>query len=196
MSSLSSTIRGNCAQTHDASSHRVFTEAAPKWVDFEEIKQMTEAPIMKRLQSSLELKCQTIGNPRPEVEWRREGLPVQGGFVAAHRPWVLALHHLTEADSGQYSCFVHNKLGRLDAAFLVKVTDADNAPPEFDQGDPLNSTVREGQTATFQCKVRSSYPPLIRVSIYSRYSGNLIRRFLNPFQIMRAQLADTQFRAC
>ncbi len=135
------------------------------WVDSEEIRQMTEAPIMKRLQSSIELQCRAIGNPRPDVEWRKDGLPIQGGFVSPHRPWLLALHHLTEADSGQYSCIVRNRLGRLEAPFLVKVTDADNSPPEFDQGDPLNSTVREGQTATFQCKVRSSYPPLIRVQI-------------------------------
>lgn len=133
------------------------------WLDPDDIRKMTEAPIMRRLQMSLELRCQAIGNPRPEVKWLKDGSPLQSGFVPAHKPWLLALHHLTEADSGRYSCIVHNSLGGLEAAFLVQVTDADNSPPEFDQGDPLNSTVREGQTATFQCKVRSSYPPVIRV---------------------------------
>jgi len=118
---------------------------APMWMNADEMNELMDHPLIRRVQSSLELRCQTRANPRPRVHWFKDDQPLvrTQSTMIPHRPWLLTLHHLTLADSGVYSCRVENVHGRIDASFLVKVTDVDNSPPEFDQVLVLPPTIND-----------------------------------------------------
>jgi len=90
--------------------------------------------------------------------------------------WIMTLKNLKASDAGQYTCRVLNMFGSLNATFTISIIGERTKCPEclkfvnlFSDDKPefektlLNSTINEGQTATFQCKVRSHIPPTIKV---------------------------------
>uniref|UniRef100_A0AAQ5YWH8 Ig-like domain-containing protein n=1 Tax=Amphiprion ocellaris TaxID=80972 RepID=A0AAQ5YWH8_AMPOC len=90
------------------------------------------------------LPCVVQGEPRPEVSWFHNGLPVGVKNVTPLRIGQVGL-----ADQGTYQCCVAtNEAGSVERKTRLKV----NVPPEIqDDGQPLNLTVTLKQPLTLGC---------------------------------------------
>ena len=140
---------------------------APFWVNPSEIRELTSVPIIKAIGSEITLQCQSNGNPTPDVQWFKNDVTLHtDSYRWKINKQSLHLMHMVPGDTARYTCRVFNIYGVLNATFRIRVTDGNpSTEPEFEKSHPLNSTVKQGQIATFQCKVRSSVPPNIKVSV-------------------------------
>ncbi|KAK0404394.1 hypothetical protein QR680_017436 [Steinernema hermaphroditum] len=98
------------------------------------------------------LDCPVLGNPEPEVEWRRDGAPLPfNERVTVVDRTHLTINNATSADAGRYTCHAENEVGHLDTDFLLEVI----APPKF--GEDVGKTeyeVLRGASVTMTCPVR------------------------------------------
>ncbi|XP_068678168.1 peroxidasin-like isoform X1 [Montipora foliosa] len=103
--------------------------------------------------NSVSLKCRARGNPRPQIEWRREGLPLTSDPRFEIRPTgELFIRTVRVGDYGMYRCRATNSAGGVAASTRLVVT----APPRITLS-PENTEVLEGSTAELQCQA-SGYP--------------------------------------
>uniref|UniRef100_A0A915KT28 Ig-like domain-containing protein n=1 Tax=Romanomermis culicivorax TaxID=13658 RepID=A0A915KT28_ROMCU len=132
------------------------TGRAPFWVKSDQIRDLTKQPILKTRGSIVRLKCLATGYPFPDIIWSKNDELMDTDRMS--NKWILTLPHLKASDVGKYTCRVLNMFGSLNATFTVGMLDD---KPEFEK-TLLNTSISEGQTATFQCKVRSTIAPTIK----------------------------------
>lgn len=148
--------------------------------EFLHVTKFPHAVIQRPVGSTVRLKCEGKGNPRPQLTWLRNGHPVVSGGSAYrggpkplsasyHLPtgaklgrWTLQLQDLQPQDGGNYTCLIHNVLGAKNATFNIEVVDRVRKKPELTGDHPINTTANVGATATLQCRVRSDIPPHIQ----------------------------------
>lgn len=135
-------------------------EQKPQFTNLRLIQEMSQMPLMQAVGSNLQLQCAAKGNPTPSIEWYKNGQKVKESWNQHGEDWALELKNLQSTDGGQYSCRVANIFGRINASFYLTVQESAEIPEWL--GNPVNISIPEGQTATFQCKVRSSIPPTIQ----------------------------------
>ena len=123
------------------------------------------------LESDLTLSCSALGQPQPEIYWKKNNQDL--GRQARHRGSQLQLTYLQPQDAGLYTCVAGNALGFITKNFSVSVNTAfndnlvdnpDNAGavlPDISTiqhlvmpNDPENTTVEEGGQARLECKAR------------------------------------------
>ncbi|KAK7483248.1 hypothetical protein BaRGS_00025541, partial [Batillaria attramentaria] len=104
------------------------------------------------------------GQPRaPRVSWFKGDRMLENGEDGRRRPhWILKLIDVTESDTGQYTCVVANRLGRLNYTYSLEVIDQIRSKPKLISQHPQNTTVEYGGTASFQCRVKSIVQPHIK----------------------------------
>ena len=80
------------------------------------------ASIVKPAGNMLRLRCQSVGNPRPNITWlknneepKREVGPIKMS------KWTLTVEDLVVKDGGNYTCVVCNYLGCINHTFKVDV---------------------------------------------------------------------------
>jgi len=115
----------------------------------------------KKPEEALRIACGALGKPRPQITWYKNGHELLENVREKHGRSVLHLRGLMVRDSGVYSCVARNMVGEAGRNFTVAVEDEASEPPNFAHS-PTNRTVREGETATFDCRVRSLSMPHIR----------------------------------
>ncbi|KAL3832689.1 hypothetical protein ACJMK2_024309 [Sinanodonta woodiana] len=107
-----------------------------------------------------ELSCPAKGQPKPTVEWFKDGDPF---FPRAERielkKGVLHFQDLKISDKGNYTCVVNNEIGRLEFTYVLDVIE--KVWPLNVVG-PNNLTVYEGQDAEFFC--RATNDPRARIT--------------------------------
>ena len=125
----------------------------------------------KRPGDTWTVACTAGGRPRPEIVWQRNGRDIENGVEESTTSTttttsLLRLRSLGAQDAGTYTCLARNMAGQTSKDFSLSVapnTLLEN--PVFFGGNGQtnsNKTVRVGETATFDCRVQSSYPPAIK----------------------------------
>ncbi|XP_074547056.1 fibroblast growth factor receptor 1-A-like [Halichoeres trimaculatus] len=137
------------------------TDFAPRWVNPQKMERGLQSV---RLGLSVTFQCQAIGNPVPTLRWFKNGKNFtmdQGreGFKVRRRLWMLKTKSVVLPDTGNYTCVVENKHGRLEHTFQLNVIEARLSSPVLEAGLPANQTVVVGSDVTFKCKVESGRPP-------------------------------------
>ncbi|XP_015767382.1 PREDICTED: peroxidasin homolog [Acropora digitifera] len=137
--------------------------------------------------NSVTLNCLARGNPRPHIEWRKEGLPLTLDPRFEIRPTgELFIQAVRLVDYGMYRCRATNSAGGVAASTRLVVT----GPPRIILS-PQNTEVLEGSTAELQCRA-SGYPvPDIAWTKNGGRLPSLDRHILLPSGTLRVVRAST-----
>lgn len=105
------------------------------------------------------LECPVLGVPPPEVEWLKDGEPVdlEDEQFEADGEYKLKILSTTVADKGRYTCHAFNEAGVLDTDFALDII----APPKFGPGGTTEYEVIKGQTVSMECNVEAVPKPEI-----------------------------------
>ncbi|XP_041368965.1 fibroblast growth factor receptor-like 1 [Gigantopelta aegis] len=133
--------------------------APPEFTDYEKMK---KSDIMRPVGSSVRLKCRALGNPRPHIIWFKDDMLLEDVVDALRPHWILKLHNLQDADSGDYTCRVSNRLGSINHTYSLEVVERIQSKPVLIPPYPKNTSIEYGQTASFQCHVKSVVQPHIQ----------------------------------
>jgi len=105
--------------------------------------------------SFISLPCKGRGNPKPTVEWMKNGGPIVNKDDKTGRIYVnkydIVIPNLVLSDEGNYTCIIKNEHGSLNWTYELKIQQIMPAAPIVK--DPVNQTVRVGENATFSCPV-------------------------------------------
>jgi Immunoglobulin I-set domain/Immunoglobulin domain len=128
----------------------------------------------KRPGDTFTVACTVSGRPRPDIVWQRNGLDILENIVeeTASSPTMttslLRMRNLRAQDAGTYTCVARNMAGQAAKEFALNVARSTllENPMFLGSNNPNsnnnNKTVRVGETATFDCRVQSGYPPAIK----------------------------------
>jgi len=103
------------------------------------------------------LTCRARGNPRPIIEWSKEGLPLNlDSHYKVMPSGDLYIREVRIEDHGTYRCRATNRAGGVAASTRLIVT----APPKFTT-KPESTEVLEGSTTELNCRVSGLPVPAI-----------------------------------
>ncbi|XP_012257101.2 peroxidasin [Athalia rosae] len=71
--------------------------------------------------ATVEVPCRAEGEPRPRIQWKKDGSGVAGARSRISRAGSLYLYNVTLEDTGRYECTAINERGRATAQALVRV---------------------------------------------------------------------------
>jgi len=115
----------------------------------------------KKPEETLRISCGAVGKPKPSITWYKNGHELLENVREKHGKSFLHVRGLMVRDSGRYTCVARNMVGEASKNFTVEVEDEATEPPNFSHA-PMNRTVREGDSATFDCRVTSYSRPHIK----------------------------------
>nr|XP_045374403.1 basement membrane-specific heparan sulfate proteoglycan core protein [Camelus bactrianus] len=112
---------------------------------------------------TLDLNCVVPGQAHAQVTWYKRG----GNLPTRHQTHGsrLRLHHVSQADSGEYVCRVVGSSGpEQEASFTVTVPPSEGSSYRLRSPvisiDPPSSTVQQGQDASFKCLIHDGAAPI------------------------------------
>ncbi|XP_001920501.5 hemicentin-1 [Danio rerio] len=141
--------------------------------------------------STLILRCEANGIPKPEVTWYRNGLQLAAGNGLRIERQQLEIVGVQVADGGVYTCKVSNIAGQVDRTFRVTV----HVPPVME--GPLHETLTQnlGSHITLICEASGIPVPNIawlkdgspiESSLQWNWSTRANRLELGPLQLSHA----------
>ncbi|XP_026157888.1 obscurin-like protein 1a [Mastacembelus armatus] len=90
-------------------------------------------PVVAKCGTDATLRCQIIGDPRPDVIWERKNVQIlsEGRHMLKEegKAYMLIITGVTQQDAGQYICKARNNIGETYAAASLKV-EGENEPQE------------------------------------------------------------------
>ncbi|KAL2104346.1 hypothetical protein ACEWY4_001214 [Coilia grayii] len=110
---------------------------------------------------TLELNCLVPGNPPPPVTWHRAT-----GYLSSNHQVLgtqLRIVQASEADSGEYICRIIGGSGpgpRQAAVSVSVASSASRLQSPIISIEPHSLMVKQGETATFRCRVYSAAQPV------------------------------------
>uniref|UniRef100_A0A8C5HDR6 Obscurin like cytoskeletal adaptor 1a n=1 Tax=Gouania willdenowi TaxID=441366 RepID=A0A8C5HDR6_GOUWI len=125
-------------------------------------------PVVVQCGTDATLKCQIVGDPRPDVIWERKNVRIisEGRYKLSEdkNVYFLTICGVTQQDVGQYICKAKNSIGETYAAASLKVEDdthnLNEKQDELPSDDkprflikPLSLRVDRGEDAAFSCKI-------------------------------------------
>lgn len=124
---------------------------APVFLSRSDSSQTGPTRVIQPEGTTVQLKCLASGRPTPEIRWKKNGKVLsEDEYGITHGP-ILNIKDLRRSDSGNFTCEVFNKFGKLNATYNLLVTEKLN----FYGDEPENTTVGIGQTAILNCRVRT-----------------------------------------
>ncbi len=112
---------------------------------------------------TFKVSCEVLGSPEPEIFWYKDGHHIGESVHFKRGMSTLEFPIMGTADSGVYTCKASNLLGSETMNFTLEVPQPKSGPTAIvTEAGPANTTVRSGETATLQCKVKSLSPPHVK----------------------------------
>lgn len=97
-------------------------EAEPRFLHLSKMKKKS---IPRPVGSSIRFRCRASGNPRPEIQWLKDGQmwtsDNMGNYQDSRLRWTLKIDDLRQEDSGQYTCVVTNIHGTINYTYSLEV---------------------------------------------------------------------------
>ncbi|CRL07509.1 CLUMA_CG020474, isoform B [Clunio marinus] len=107
--------------------------------------------------NTLKLKCTAEGDPKPTIEWTKDGKTIDRKMgQVQYSKWSITLEDLIPVDSGSYTCKVRNIHGSINFTSKLEVSDRVNHKPIFEKS-PKNVTAIVGTNVTFEIQVLSDF---------------------------------------
>jgi len=108
------------------------------------------------------LVCKVKGNPSPVATWLFNGEPMEENedfrWVAEGEVRKLILAEVFPEDTGEYTCEVENRAGRVKTTCHLTVEEIDGSAPEF-LLKPRSFTANIGEKAIFSCRIQGDPEP-------------------------------------
>ncbi|CAI9737500.1 fibroblast growth factor receptor-like 1 [Octopus vulgaris] len=100
---------------------------------FLHLRKMKKKAIPRPAGSSIWFRCRASGNPRPEIQWLKDGQmwtsDNMGNYQDSRPCWTLKIDDLRQEDSGQYTCVVTNIHGTINYTYSLEVVDPKHSRP-------------------------------------------------------------------
>lgn len=126
------------------------------------------------------LKCPAVGNPMPNITWRKSNQPFKENQKRMIRKWTLTIKDVVPEDAGNYTCIVSNEHGTIQWTYNLEVIQRVPYAPIID--GPKNQTVVIGETAIFKCKVVvSDLQPHLQWLKHFAVNGSYLKESGEPF---------------
>ncbi|XP_067119925.1 neuroglian-like isoform X2 [Centruroides vittatus] len=106
-----------------------------------------EPVTMAVVSSTVTLRCNVFGAPKPEIKWEKDGETLEGERFTLLENGDFQIKDVAKEDEGDYTCYASNKfgdeeaMGRLEVKVKTKIYQA-----------PKNFEVAAGKSATFRCE--------------------------------------------
>lgn len=141
--------------------------------------------------ATLEVPCRAEGDPRPVINWKKDGSTIGGNKHKIARAGSLFLYNVTLADTGRYECLAFNEHGRDTAQALVKVrrpeaTDALIIRAFNDATKSIDSAINK----TFNSLVNSRGTNRVDPFRLSRYPDAVGRANARPAELFERTLVN------
>uniref|UniRef100_A0A5K3F1W2 Hemicentin-1 n=1 Tax=Mesocestoides corti TaxID=53468 RepID=A0A5K3F1W2_MESCO len=111
----------------------------------------------------MELHCEVEGDPKPEVEWRKDGRLITpkrgsfsgaGGVVLSPNGQILTVYSVNEAISGTFTCSAMNTHGSVSKDFQVTV----KTPPGISKESVSEVEIAQNEMTLLTCMISYGYP--------------------------------------
>ncbi|XP_069772736.1 hemicentin-1-like [Narcine bancroftii] len=111
------------------------------------------------LDGPLELMCMAVGIPVPEIQWLKDGAPLNGFGMVLDNGKVLKIESVQGEDAGLYTCLATNPAGEDQQHIFVKI----NVPPNvMGSSNPQVVTLMAEEQLTLECKSEAVPPPTVQ----------------------------------
>uniref|UniRef100_A0A1I7U001 Immunoglobulin I-set domain protein n=1 Tax=Caenorhabditis tropicalis TaxID=1561998 RepID=A0A1I7U001_9PELO len=105
---------------------------------------------------TVELFCQTLGTPAPEITWHLDGLPILGTPGVTADGDTLTITNIDPNQEGRYTCRAENVVGKAEQDTYIEVL----VPPRVVMASDTMRVV-EGRQATIRCEVFGDPEPIV-----------------------------------
>ncbi|XP_060108530.1 neural cell adhesion molecule L1 [Heteronotia binoei] len=173
--------------------YHVTVEAAPYWT--KEPQSHLYGP-----GENVRLPCEAYGKPRPEMEWRINGVPLKNLPPDPRRMLqrgALILSQVEPNDTAVIQCLAHNKHGSLLANAYIYVV---RLPAQILTPDDISYNVVENQTAFLDCETFGAPGPTMKwftEDMYPALENNRTFEFTNgTLRLEHIQLEDAGSYRC
>ncbi|KHJ46957.1 immunoglobulin I-set domain protein [Trichuris suis] len=135
--------------------------------------------VFKKVDDELELMCEATGNPRPQIQWKKNGRLLSSTNQSEHSNMIsslLVVRKMQLLDNGTYSCVATNTFSSEEYELNVRF-----AEDAYFEQHLKNVTAVAGSKLIWPCHARAD-PPVIQ---YSWLKDEKPLRFLNsdlPFR--------------
>lgn len=97
------------------------SDSAPYFFNFTQ----PNASILRTSGSSVTFQCPARGHPLPGITWLKNGIHLDTTDLDStmeYMSWSITLKDVKIADSGNYTCFIANEFGSVNATFELLVS--------------------------------------------------------------------------
>ena len=116
----------------------------------------------KQSGDSFKIACGATGNPEPDIFWFKDGVPFDAdGIKYRNGKSTIKMKNLMEVDSAVYTCHARNLVGAVTRNVTLSVERPLSEQQPLVSGSG-NTSVKAGDTASLQCRVKSAAPPHIK----------------------------------
>ncbi|XP_045484633.1 hemicentin-2-like, partial [Pieris rapae] len=179
----------NNTKGFDSADFQVFVLYAPSIVNDLTSRKLT-AVVGDR---SLEIHCHATGNPKPDILWMKDGLPLTLGTKYFVENGTLIIRDIDIGDAGSLICKATNKFGNASETFDVDVL----YPPYIGTGSEKVSVI-VGELVSIDCDVSGLPLPSVRWFHEGREitSGGRYNIYRNYTLSFIATVSDTGVYKC
>ena len=131
---------------------------------------------VKNVGDTFTVFCEALGSPQPEISWFKDGQPIDESVRGAYKGRShLEFSILGSADSGTYTCEASNAVDRVRVNYELEVKQTVGTTHAIvTSAGPANTTVKAGESASLQCRVKSLAKPYIKWLKKLEFDGNNI----------------------
>lgn len=144
-----------CVAKNDAG----FKKSPPAYLNVFEKPTIIDSPqdSQHKFRDKVEFKCEATGFPKPQIEWKKDGLYENIPIKSIIQDSSLIIPSIDHKDEGEYTCVATNQLASVERKFIVTVYDKPSFTKQMN-----NITIGiESKSLLIECNAKGKPAPVI-----------------------------------